>query len=48
MRDGGSGPLWQRNYYEHVIRNNEDFLHTQGYIETNPVRWEEDEEYTLS
>ena len=39
-----AGRLWQRNYYEHVIRNEEDYLQTAAYIENNPARWEEDRE----
>ncbi|MHC1695719.1 MAG: transposase [Eubacteriales bacterium] len=31
--------MWQRNYYEHIIRNNEDYEIIQKYIEKNPIRW---------
>ena len=35
---------WQRNYYEHIIRN-DDFLHRiREYIQNNPARWEYDRE----
>ena len=34
--------LWQRNYYEHVIRDNEDYYQIAEYIETNPLKWELD------
>lgn len=34
---------WQRNYYEHVIRNDDDLQRTREYILGNPVRWDEDE-----
>ena len=37
-------PVWQRNYYEHVIRNEDDLDQVREYIATNPVRWLEDEE----
>ena len=37
--------VWQRNYYEHIIRNNEDYLAICGYIQNNPLNWEKDEEY---
>jgi putative transposase len=37
--------LWQRNYYEHVIRNEHDMLTITDYILTNPLNWEKDEEY---
>lgn len=31
--------LWQRNYFEHIIRNRDDLLETRRYIEANPLRW---------
>ncbi|MFZ2199599.1 MAG: transposase [Microgenomates group bacterium] len=34
--------LWQRNYYEHIIRNDEDFDHIQKYITNNPLNWVKD------
>ena len=37
--------LWQRNYYEHIIRNEKDFLAVNDYILANPMNWEKDEEY---
>ncbi len=36
--------LWQRNYYEHVVRSPEDLDRLLRYIEQNPARWGEDEE----
>ena len=36
------GRLWQRNYYEHIIRNEAAYLEIAEYIQTNPLRWEED------
>jgi len=36
--------LWQRNYYEHVIRGENDHLAAYDYILTNPLNWEQDEE----
>jgi len=35
---------WQRNYYEHIIRNDDSLKHIREYIETNPLRWELDSE----
>jgi putative transposase len=32
------GKLWQRQFYDHVIRNEEDFSETMEYIKQNPVR----------
>jgi putative transposase len=37
-------PVWQRNYYDHVIRDEADLNRTREYINTNPDRWEEDKE----
>lgn len=39
-----NGKLWQRNYYEHVIRNETDFNRITRYIESNPARWADDNE----
>jgi REP element-mobilizing transposase RayT len=36
-------PVWQRNYYEHVIRNEIDLEETREYIENNPLKWLQDE-----
>jgi REP element-mobilizing transposase RayT len=37
-------PLWQRNYYEHVIRGDDQLAKTRRYIATNPLQWELDRE----
>ena len=37
------GRLWQRNYYEHIIRNGADYDHIQDYILGNPAYWREDQ-----
>lgn len=34
--------VWQRNYYEHIIRDEKDFVAAQKYIHENPQRWEFD------
>ncbi len=40
---GASGQrIWQRNYYEHIIRNEDAYLKIAEYIQTNPQRWETD------
>ena len=36
--------IWQRNYYEHIIRNEEEHKRIYQYIESNPVQWSDDEE----
>jgi putative transposase len=37
------GQLWQRNYYEHVIRKEDDLNDVRQYIFDNPAHWAEDE-----
>ena len=36
--------LWQRNYYEHILRGQADYERIAGYILDNPVNWDQDEE----
>lgn len=31
--------LWQKSYYDHVIRNDQDYFETWHYIENNPAKW---------
>ena len=33
---------WQRNYYDHIIRDNDDLQRIQRYINENPANWEHD------
>ena len=40
-------PVWQRNYYEHVIRNEDELKAIREYILSNPARWNEDENNPL-
>jgi REP element-mobilizing transposase RayT len=35
-------PFWQRNYWEHVIRDDADLARLRPYIEQNPGKWAED------
>ena len=37
-------PLWQRNYYEHIIRNQESLNQIRQYVLGNPAMWMLDEE----
>jgi REP element-mobilizing transposase RayT len=36
--------LWQRNYYEHIIRNENELNRIRAYIAQNPAKWEFDRE----
>lgn len=40
--------VWQRNYYEHIIRDEFDLNRIREYIINNPGRWQDDEENPLS
>lgn len=37
-------PFWQRSYYEHIIRNEEELRRICQYIQDNPMQWEFDRE----
>lgn len=37
--------VWQRNYYEHIIRNETALQNIQEYIQTNPKNWQDDENF---
>ena len=35
-------PIWQKSFFDHIIRNEQDFQRIWNYIVTNPIKWEED------
>jgi putative transposase len=35
--------IWHRNYYDHIIRNEDDLNHCREYIIQNPASWHKDE-----
>jgi REP element-mobilizing transposase RayT len=37
--------LWQRNYFEHIIRNEKSYNQISEYIQTNPLKWQDDKYY---
>ena len=41
-KNGFSNNLWQRNYYEHIIRNEYSLFYIRQYIRDNPMDWNED------
>lgn len=41
-----AGRLWQRGYYDHIVRSENDFLRIWNYIDNNPLKWELDCYYT--
>jgi REP element-mobilizing transposase RayT len=42
------GQLWQRNYYEHIIRDDEDLNQIRQYIIDNPAQWAMDRENPMN
>jgi putative transposase len=43
-RELDSANIWQRNYYEHILRGQADYERIANYIAANPSNWAEDEE----
>jgi REP element-mobilizing transposase RayT len=37
-------PIWQKGYYEHVLRNSREYVEATNYILLNPARWADDED----
>lgn len=33
------GHIWQRNYFEHIVRNEQDLAELRSYIHENPIKW---------
>ncbi len=48
IRDTPGVPVWQRNYYEHIIRNEIELNKIREYIRDNPVRWAFDKDNPLN
>jgi len=38
-----NGKLWQRNYWEHIIRDDNELARIANYIITNPRKWQNDQ-----
>jgi len=41
-------PLWQRNYFEHIIHDKEEMRKYRKYINENPVNWHKDKENLIN
>ena len=46
-RDSPGIPVWQRNYYEHIIRDENALHQIRRYIIHNPLNWKTDEQNIL-
>ena len=42
LRNMPGVPVWQRNYYEHIIRDQKSYYHIAKYIRNNPQKWQDD------
>lgn len=42
LPDAPGHPIWQRNYYEHILRSEESLNQIRAYVASNPVKWAED------
>jgi len=42
FRQTPRNPVWQRNYYEHIIRDEIDLNRIRKYIVENPLKWQDD------
>jgi putative transposase len=45
LRQTPGMPVWQRNYYEHIISTEKEYLTIEAYIENNPANWMKDSLY---
>jgi REP element-mobilizing transposase RayT len=41
-RDTPGAPVWQRNFYERIVRNREELDRIRACIRQNPARWHQD------
>jgi len=44
LRNSPGVPVWQRNYYEHIVRNEDELNRIREYIINNPLQWQFDRE----
>lgn len=45
LRDSPGAAVWHRNYYERIVRSEQERVNIQRYILNNPAQWEIDDEY---
>jgi REP element-mobilizing transposase RayT len=46
QRGTPGAPMWQRDFYDHIIRDEDELNKIREYIRTNPLRWESDPDFT--
>jgi len=45
LRNTPGVPVWQRNYYERIIRDESELHAIRQYIADNPAKWEDDDNH---
>jgi len=45
IRQTSGLPVWQRSFYDHIIRNEKEYLTIKKYIYENPLHWLDDRNY---
>ncbi len=45
ISSAASSPIWKRNYYDHIVRNERSLERIRKYILENPARWSDDRFY---
>ena len=48
LRDKIGTPVWQKSFYDRIVRNNRELARTQEYIRNNPIKWAEDRDNPAS
>jgi putative transposase len=48
LRDTPRSPLWQRNYYEHIVRDIDNLNRIRNYIRNTPLQWSSDNENPIN
>jgi len=48
LRKTPTQPVWQRDYFEHIIRNDKELFNIRQYIINNPLKWELDNEHPIN
>jgi REP element-mobilizing transposase RayT len=43
IRSTPKNPVWQRNYYDHIIRNDQSLERIREYVQNNPLSWKNDQ-----
>jgi REP element-mobilizing transposase RayT len=46
IRGTPGAPVWQRNYWDHIVRNDDELSRIREYIQNNPGAWKMDDENT--